>query len=381
MWGRRAAAGVPPTTLSYSYDHLGRMVQRREEKEGESAEEILLPFFLTPEVSSIYTSRNGEEPTLSYSYTCDPQGTRLSQRDHTRDPEETTYPVRSPRSDVLLLLGEEGSIKETYAYSPYGEAEEGYAQAGTPFLYQDDYRDPETSLYAMQARWYDPASSSFLLPDPEMGQAQDPRARLPYAYCAGDPVYNSDPSGKTYVGDEGKEAEKTPLGRLAAALGYESVVSMLLGRSGGKKRPLPQAIRETVNRKRAEARAQSTATTPSPEGTYLRQHVRTIFEPDYDRNFWHDPWLFPNEPKHESYPNTYTEWKSVPANTSQRNLQTSLFLLSAIFKGAVAGFAAWVGLCQGALDVGASAIEDFGYAISYSQPVDIAWRPYFYVPR
>jgi hypothetical protein len=30
-----------------------------------------------------------------------------------------------------------------------------------------------------------------------MGEASDPQARLPYAYCAGDPVYNADPTGRT----------------------------------------------------------------------------------------------------------------------------------------------------------------------------------------
>ncbi|MBC7247847.1 MAG: RHS repeat-associated core domain-containing protein [Actinobacteria bacterium] len=97
----------------------------------------------------------------------------------------------------MALLDRAGNPTRTYAYSPYGETEEGYAEEGTPFLFQDDYLDPGTSLYHMQARWYDPASSSFLSPDPEMGEASDPQARLPYAYCGGDPVYNSDPEGKT----------------------------------------------------------------------------------------------------------------------------------------------------------------------------------------
>ncbi|MBC7247854.1 MAG: RHS repeat-associated core domain-containing protein [Actinobacteria bacterium] len=127
----------------------------------------------------------------------DPSGTRLAQTDHTKDPGERTHPFRSPRGDVLALLDRDGNPTRTYAYSPYGETEEGYAEEGTPFLFQDDYLDPGTSLYHMQARWYDPASSSFLSPDPEMGEASDPQARLPYAYCGGDPVYNSDPEGKT----------------------------------------------------------------------------------------------------------------------------------------------------------------------------------------
>jgi hypothetical protein len=35
-----------------------------------------------------------------------------------------------------------------------------------------------------------------------MGEASDPQARLPYAYCAGDPVYNSDPEGRRLIEGE-----------------------------------------------------------------------------------------------------------------------------------------------------------------------------------
>jgi hypothetical protein len=48
----------------------------------------------------------------------------------------------------------------------------------------------------MQARWYDPSTSLFTSEDPQMGDAADPSLRSPYAYCADDPVFNSDPTGK-----------------------------------------------------------------------------------------------------------------------------------------------------------------------------------------
>ncbi|MBC7247851.1 MAG: RHS repeat-associated core domain-containing protein [Actinobacteria bacterium] len=366
---------------SYAYDHLGRMLAREEREDGASSSTLLLPFALTRETAALYDPEGEGPGALLFSFLSGPSGTRLAQTDHRKDPGETTHPFRSPRGDVLALLDRDGNPTRTYAYSPYGETEEGYSEEGTPFLFQDDYLDPETSLYHMQARWYDPCSSSFLSPDPEMGEAQDPQARLPYAYCAGDPVYNSDPSGRTYMGDEDDEINKTPLGRLAALLGYSSVAAMLMGQSEGNKRPLAQAVREKINKIKAEKRAGKSAAAPNPEGTYIGPRERTIFEPDYDRYFWHDPWFFENEPKHESYPNTYTEWKSVPVNTSSRDWRTSLRLLSAIAKGVVAVFAAGVGLYQGALDVGASAIEDVGYAVTYFQPVGIAWCPYFYAPR
>lgn len=80
-----------------------------------------------------------------------------------------------------------------------GLREEGYTQEGTPFLYRDDLLYPETSPYPVQARWYDPSSSS-LSPDPEMGEARDSERRFPYVRYGGDPVYHSDPPGSTLTG-------------------------------------------------------------------------------------------------------------------------------------------------------------------------------------
>ncbi|MBC7247849.1 MAG: RHS repeat-associated core domain-containing protein [Actinobacteria bacterium] len=187
---------------SYAYDHLGRMLAREEREDGASSSTLLLPFALTRETAALYDPEGEGPGALLFSFLSGPSGTRLAQTDHRKDPGETTHPFRSPRGDVLALLDRDGNPTRTYAYSPYGETEEGYSEEGTPFLFQDDYLDPETSLYHMQARWYDPCSSSFLSPDPEMGEASDPQARLPYAYCAGDPVYNSDPSGRRLIEGE-----------------------------------------------------------------------------------------------------------------------------------------------------------------------------------
>ena len=187
---RLSSALTSQGSVSYAYDHQGRMVLRSRGEE----KEIFLPFAQTPETAAILS---GEGESL-LSFVCDPQGTRLLQKDKATS--ETSCPIRSPRADVIALSDASGRLSRTYAYSPCGETEEGYTQEGTPFLYQDDYLDPSTSLYHMQARWYDPQSSLFSSTDPQMGEAQDPSLRYPYAYCAGDPIGNSDPTGKAIGG-------------------------------------------------------------------------------------------------------------------------------------------------------------------------------------
>jgi RHS repeat-associated protein len=50
-------------------------------------------------------------------------------------------------------------------------------------------------LVWLGARWYDPATRSFLSPDPLPGTAGRPWASNPYSYAANDPVNHSDPTG------------------------------------------------------------------------------------------------------------------------------------------------------------------------------------------
>ena len=54
------------------------------------------------------------------------------------------------------------------------------------------FQDPFTGLINMRDRWYNPATGSFLSPDPEGNRDS---ANL-YSYCGGDPINCSDPTGR-----------------------------------------------------------------------------------------------------------------------------------------------------------------------------------------
>lgn len=54
------------------------------------------------------------------------------------------------------------------------------------------FRDPATGLVLMRDRWYDPSTGTFLTPDPE-GYADSSNL---YIFGKGDPVNNSDPTGR-----------------------------------------------------------------------------------------------------------------------------------------------------------------------------------------
>ncbi|MHB1341005.1 MAG: RHS repeat-associated core domain-containing protein, partial [Coriobacteriia bacterium] len=71
--------------------------------------------------------------------------------------------------------------------------------------YRAYYADAETGLFYLPARYYDPATYRFLSQDPAAPSAGDPLSLNAYAYCLGDPVSRSDPSGATIeINDNGR---------------------------------------------------------------------------------------------------------------------------------------------------------------------------------
>jgi RHS repeat-associated protein len=89
-----------------------------------------------------------------------------------------------------LLTSATGASMATYAYTTYGSLSSSSGTASTPLLFAGQYRDGESALYYMRARYYDPSTAQFLTRDPAVVVTQSP-----YAYVAGNPVNRTDPSG------------------------------------------------------------------------------------------------------------------------------------------------------------------------------------------
>ncbi|MGZ6973523.1 MAG: Ig-like domain repeat protein [Acidimicrobiia bacterium] len=83
-----------------------------------------------------------------------------------------------------------GSVIGTYRYTPYGELADHSGSASTPFQYNSQYRDSESGLIYLRARYYDPAVGQFTSADPlKLGGQGD------YSYAANSPLTESDPTG------------------------------------------------------------------------------------------------------------------------------------------------------------------------------------------
>jgi RHS repeat-associated protein len=102
--------------------------------------------------------------------------------------------VLQPRKDMACTYDAARQTLQSYAYDAFGAAPENDKPSGiydlrdNPFRYAGEYRDPIWGGYYLKARWYDPELPSFLSRDPE-GHLNR------YAYGAGNPVMNTDPSG------------------------------------------------------------------------------------------------------------------------------------------------------------------------------------------
>lgn len=93
---------------------------------------------------------------------------------------------------AALVAG--GEVAAAYAYSPWGEA----SGAGElPFFgwNSQEHVGGGTALQYLRARFYDAAQAAFPTADTYLGDVSDPATLNRYAYCAGNPVTYSDPTG------------------------------------------------------------------------------------------------------------------------------------------------------------------------------------------
>jgi len=92
------------------------------------------------------------------------------------------------------LINQDGSIRDTYHYGPYGERVDWTPtdpDTGNPYRYTGRRYDPETGLYFYRARYYSPKLGRFLQVDP-IGTKDDMNL---YGYTKADPLNLVDQGG------------------------------------------------------------------------------------------------------------------------------------------------------------------------------------------
>jgi RHS repeat-associated protein len=108
--------------------------------------------------------------------------------------------VYDGRNNPVGLLTDFNSTAYVYAFDPYGAAtltvnSGGSGVSENPYLYGGGLQDRATGHLKFGARWYDPVAGTWTQQDTR-NTPLDPGNANRYAYAAGDPINNADPTGR-----------------------------------------------------------------------------------------------------------------------------------------------------------------------------------------
>jgi RHS repeat-associated protein len=123
----------------------------------------------------------------SSSYIYGPGGAPIEQIDSSSN---AVYLHQDALGSTRLLTDQAGSVAATFSYDAYGNVTASSGTATTPFMFTGQYRDAESGLYYLRARYYDSTTAQFLSRDPLVAAT-----RSPYGYVGDNPVNGSDPEG------------------------------------------------------------------------------------------------------------------------------------------------------------------------------------------
>ena len=107
-------------------------------------------------------------------------------RDVLRSSRATEYP-----GSVTGLVNRSGSVVNEYRYDPWGTLQTLAEGTPNPLRFHAREADPQTGLYYVRARWYDPELARFVSEDP-LGLEG---GLNPYVFAGNSPVNVRDPSG------------------------------------------------------------------------------------------------------------------------------------------------------------------------------------------
>lgn len=139
------------------------------------------------------------------------------------------YYLYNGHGDVTQIVDTSGNPVNSYSYDEWGNILSQTEQINNPFKYAGEIHDPETGLYYLRARYYDPSLGRFINKDTNEGDITNPLTLNLYTYAYNNPLIYIDPSGNIGI----RQIDNFAMGLLAS--GIEGITDLI---------ELPTAIRE-----------------------------------------------------------------------------------------------------------------------------------------
>ena len=96
--------------------------------------------------------------------------------------ENCIYYVYGEQGNIRFITDENGVKVRSTEYDPFGNWRAAIGQSNIHMLYQGQQLDPESNLYYLRARYYDPTIGRFISKDPVKVTLTLPQSQNPYAY-------------------------------------------------------------------------------------------------------------------------------------------------------------------------------------------------------
>ena len=145
----------------------------------------------------LYT-RNGAGAISSLNLT-GTEGNIIATARGTGTQEQYSFYHKDIRESTTALISPQGEGILSYEYDDFGATTlKGDQSYSNEICYTGGVYDPSTTLYYLNARYYNPADGRFLSPDTCRGEAEAPATLHLYAYCKNNPMSYTDPSGHLF---------------------------------------------------------------------------------------------------------------------------------------------------------------------------------------
>jgi RHS repeat-associated protein len=104
--------------------------------------------------------------------------------------------------NIRFLMNDSGQITDSYTWDAFGNLISS-SGAGTAnnIGFDAEYRDSDTGLVYLRARWMNPAIGRFMEMDTDEGDKEDPSSLHKYQTVSNDPINRIDPSGNDDYND------------------------------------------------------------------------------------------------------------------------------------------------------------------------------------